>query len=208
MLDETSALHGNMPHTTRRRAAINLVSLSPLLRDSLHQCGVRWAVHGRQAGEAPRTTEAITENDNVAFFHQFFGLTNNPALAAFARTCHAPVSSISWVVTVKVPTSTPASTNHHADLEIRNIRVAGQTDLMVDVTVRYTFKGTGHNGQIQGQLRNPDNPDHILESAAPTRSVTRSKFIATRLVIFEYYHSIVSLAGFRVDCSCRWRDLF
>ena len=54
MLDETSALHGNMPHTTRRRAAINLVSLSPLLRDSLHQCGVRWAVHGRQAGEVRR----------------------------------------------------------------------------------------------------------------------------------------------------------
>jgi len=104
--------------------------------------------------------------------------------------------------------STPASTNHHADLEIRNTRVAGQTDLMVDVTVRYNFKGTGHNGQTQGQLRNPDNPDHILESAAPTRSVTRSTFIATRLVIFAYYHSIVSLAGFRVDCSCRWRDLF
>ena len=62
--------------------------------------------------------------------------------------------------------STPASTNHHADLEIRNTRVAGQTDLMVDVTVRYNFKGTGHNGQTQGQLRNPDNPDHILESAA------------------------------------------
>jgi hypothetical protein len=56
--------------------------------------------------------------------------------------------------------------NRRADLEIRNIRVAGQTDLLVDVTVRHNFKGTGHNGQTQGQLRNPDNPDHILESAA------------------------------------------
>ncbi len=144
MLDETSALHGNMPHTTRRRTAINLVSLSPLLHDSLHQCGVRWAVHGRQAGEVRRAPRRQSRR-----------MTMLP--------------------------STPASTNHHADLEIRNIRVAGQTNLMVDVTVRYNFKGTGHNGQIQGQLRNPDNPDHFLESAAPTRSVTRSTFIATRL---------------------------
>jgi hypothetical protein len=56
--------------------------------------------------------------------------------------------------------------NHRTDLEIRNIRVAGQTNLLEDVTVRHNFKGTGHNGQTQGQLRNPDNPDHILESAA------------------------------------------
>ena len=53
-----------------------------------------------------------------------------------------------------------------ANLEIRNIRVAGQNDLLVDVTVRHNFKGTGHNWQTQGQLRNPDNPDHIFESAA------------------------------------------
>jgi hypothetical protein len=44
--------------------------------------------------------------------------------------------------------------NRRADLEIRNIRVAGQTDLLVDVTVRHNFQGTGHNGQTQGQLRN------------------------------------------------------
>jgi hypothetical protein len=56
--------------------------------------------------------------------------------------------------------------NRRADLEIRNIRVAGQHDLLVDVTIRHNFKGTGHNGQTQGQLRNPDNPDHILERAA------------------------------------------
>ena len=41
-----------------------------------------WTTGGRSA---PRTTEAITENDYVAFFHQFFGLTNNPALAPFAN---------------------------------------------------------------------------------------------------------------------------
>jgi hypothetical protein len=56
--------------------------------------------------------------------------------------------------------------NRSADLEIRNIRVAQQTDLLVDVTVRHNFTGAGHIGQNQGQLRNPDNPDHILESGA------------------------------------------
>jgi hypothetical protein len=44
--------------------------------------------------------------------------------------------------------------------------VAQQTDWQVDVTVGHNFKGTGHNGQTQGQLCNPDNPDDILESAA------------------------------------------
>jgi len=56
--------------------------------------------------------------------------------------------------------------NRRADLEIRNIRVAGQTDLLVDVTLRHDFIGAGRDGQTQGQLRNPDNLDHILESAA------------------------------------------
>jgi hypothetical protein len=56
--------------------------------------------------------------------------------------------------------------NRRADLEICNIRVAGQTDLLVDVTLRHDFIGSGRDGQTQGQLRNPDNPDHILESAA------------------------------------------
>jgi hypothetical protein len=55
--------------------------------------------------------------------------------------------------------------NRRADLEIRNIRMSQQTDLLVDVTVRHNFKGTGRNGQTKGHLRNPDNPDHILESA-------------------------------------------
>jgi hypothetical protein len=41
--------------------------------------------------------------------------------------------------------------NRRADLEIRNIRVEWQTDLLVDVTVGHNFKGTGHNGQTQGQ---------------------------------------------------------
>jgi hypothetical protein len=56
--------------------------------------------------------------------------------------------------------------HRRADLEIRNIRVAQQTDLLVDVPLRHDFIGAGHIGQNQGQLSNPDNPDHILESAA------------------------------------------
>ena len=41
----------------------------------------------------------------------------------------------------------------------------GQTDMLVDVTLRHDFIGAGRDGQTQGQLRNPDNPDHILESS-------------------------------------------
>ena len=56
--------------------------------------------------------------------------------------------------------------SRRADIEIRNIRVAQQTDLLVGVTLRHELIGAGHSGQTQGQLRNPDNPDLILESAA------------------------------------------
>ena len=70
-----------------------------------------WTTGGRGA---LRTTEAITDTDYVAFFHQSFGLTNNPALAlrsfCVLRTCHAHVTGISWVVKVPGTTSTPAST--------------------------------------------------------------------------------------------------
>ncbi len=38
--------------------------------------------------------------------------------------------------------------------------------MLVDVTLRHDFIGAGRDGQTQGQLRNPDNPDHILKSAA------------------------------------------
>ena len=73
MLHETSALHGNMPQHNEEGGKQPRLSFSPAA-----------SVWG-QMGRAPRTTEAITENDYVAFFHQFFGLTNNPALAPFAN---------------------------------------------------------------------------------------------------------------------------
>ena len=63
--------------------------------------------------------------------------------------------------------------NHSANLKIRNIRVSQQTDLLVNehVTVRRNFKGTSHMDKLKGQLRNPDNPDHILENAAADKDM-------------------------------------
>jgi hypothetical protein len=69
-----------------------------------------------------------------------------------------------------------------ADLEIRNI-VAQQTDLLVDATLRHNFIGAGHMGQDQGQLRNPDNPDHILESTDKIRNY-RDTYRRNRHVAF------------------------
>jgi hypothetical protein len=53
-----------------------------------------------------------------------------------------------------------------ADLEILNIQVAHQINLLVDVTLRHDFVSAGHNCLNQGQLRNPDNPDKLLDSTA------------------------------------------
>ena len=53
-----------------------------------------------------------------------------------------------------------------ADLEILNIEVAQNIDLLVDIILRHDFIGAGHNGLNQGLLRNPDNPDKILDSDA------------------------------------------
>jgi hypothetical protein len=211
MLDETSVLHGNMPQRNDEEGGKQpRLSFSPAA-SVWGQMGRAWTTGGRNA---PRTTESITENDYVAFFHQFFGLTNNPALAPFAKvpcpcqryfmggegawdrinSCLRHTSN--WTCAhdhvlralERICNDAGFATNHkrvltsegnrRADLEIRDIRVAQQTEWLVDVTLRHNFKGTGHNGQTQGQLRNPDNPDHILESAAPTRSATIATHIA------------------------------
>jgi hypothetical protein len=58
--------------------------------------------------------------------------------------------------------------NRRADLEVLNIRVAQQTDLLVNVTLRHDFIGAGRDGgRTHGKLRNPDNPDQNL-SPQPT----------------------------------------
>ena len=42
----------------------------------------------------------------------------------------------------------------------------GKTDLLIDINLGHDFIGAGRSGHTQGRLRNPDNPDRILESAA------------------------------------------
>ena len=56
----------------------------------------------------------------------------------------------------------PNEGTRRADLEVHNIRVAGKTDLLIDVTLRHPFIGAGRSGLTQGQ----QSPDQILESAA------------------------------------------
>ena len=44
------------------------------------------------------------------------------------------------------------------DLEVSSLRVAGKTDLLLDVTLRHPFIGAGRSGLTQGQLRSPRQP--------------------------------------------------
>ena len=95
MLDETSALHGNMPQRNDEEGGKQpRLSFSPAA-SVWGQMGRAWTTGGRNA---PRTTDSITEKDYVAFFHQFFGLTNNPAPRSFCE--RAMPLGTSWVVTV------------------------------------------------------------------------------------------------------------
>ena len=106
MLDETSALHGNMPqHNDAEGGKQPRLAFSPAA-SVWGQMGRAWTTGGRGA---PRTTEAITENDYVAFFHQFFGLTKNPALAPFANV-PCPCQQYFMGGEGAGTTSTPAST--------------------------------------------------------------------------------------------------
>jgi hypothetical protein len=82
MLDETSALRGNIPQRNDAEGGKNpRLPFSPA-SSVWGQMGRPGTTDGRNA---PRTTENITEQDYVAFFHQFLGFTNNPALAPFAN---------------------------------------------------------------------------------------------------------------------------
>ena len=49
--------------------------------------------------------------------------------------------------------------------------------------IRHNFIGAGQIGQNQGQLRNPDNPDHILESTDKIRNY-RDTYRRNRHVAF------------------------
>ena len=57
--------------------------------------------------------------------------------------------------------------------------------MLVDITIRHDFIGAGRSGLNQGQLRNPDNPDHILESAAADKIRNyRDAYAVNRQVAF------------------------
>jgi hypothetical protein len=82
MLDENSALRGNMPQRNDEEGGKKpRLSFSPAA-SVWGQMGRAWMTDGRNA---PRTTESITDKDYVALFHQFFGFINNPALAPFVN---------------------------------------------------------------------------------------------------------------------------
>jgi hypothetical protein len=86
MLDERSAPRGNMPQRNDEEGGKHpCLSFSPAA-SVWGQMGRAWTTDGRNA---PRTMETITEKDFVAFFHQFFGLTNNPAYASWQGMGHA-----------------------------------------------------------------------------------------------------------------------
>ena len=178
MLDETSALHGNVPQRNDEEGGKQPRLYFSPAASVWGQMGRAWTTGGRNA---PRTTESITETDYVAcdegawdhinsYLHHASNWTcaHDHVLRALERICN----DAGFATTHKRVLTSEG--NRRADLEIRNIRVPQQANLLVDVTVRHNFIGAGHIGQTQGQLRIPDNPDHILESAA-----TRSATIAT-----------------------------
>ena len=82
MLDENSALRGNMPHRDDDDGGKNpRLSFSPA-SSVWGQMGCPWTSIGHSV---TGTTEKLMEADYVAFFHQFLGFTNNPALASLAN---------------------------------------------------------------------------------------------------------------------------
>jgi hypothetical protein len=82
MIDENSALRGNMPQRNDEEGG-NTPRLSFSPASSVWgQMGRPWTTIGH---DETHTTEKITKEDYVAFFHHFFGFTNNPALAPFAN---------------------------------------------------------------------------------------------------------------------------
>ena len=64
--------------------------------------------------------------------------------------------------------------------------MADKVDVLVDITIRHDFIGAGRSGLSQGQLRNPDNPDHIsLESSAADKIRNyRDAYAVNRQVAF------------------------
>jgi hypothetical protein len=192
MLDENSALRDNMPQHNDEQPRL---SFSPAA-SVWGQMGRAWTTDGRNApcrqsrrgtmlpssisfSGSPTTLPSLLSRMCHAAARYFVG---GEGAWDHVNSCihHAP----DWTCAhdhvlralARIWNDAGFATNHkrvlssegnrRADLEIRNIRVAQQTDLLVDVTLRHNFIGAGQIGLNQGQLRKPDNPDHILESAA------------------------------------------
>jgi hypothetical protein len=96
-----------------------------------------------------------------------------------------------WSASVRPPATPPAASGCSraratvANLEVCSIRVAGKTDLLIDITLGHDFICAGRSGRTQGWLRNPDNPDRILENAASDNIRTyREPYQRNRQVAF------------------------
>jgi hypothetical protein len=93
-----------------------------------------------------------------------------------------------WSAFVTTPVLPPwvltSEGGRRAYLKVRNIRVE-MTDLLIDVTLHHDYIGASRSGLNQGQLRNPDNSDHILESAAADKIRTyRDPYQLNQQVVF------------------------
>ena len=89
MLDETSALHGNMPQHNDAEGGKQPRLAFSHAASLWGQMGRAWTTDGCNA---PRTTGPMTEKDYVAFFHQFFGLTNT--LPSLLCECAMPLQAV------------------------------------------------------------------------------------------------------------------
>jgi hypothetical protein len=89
MLDENSALRGNMPQRNDEEGGKQPRLAFSHAASLWGQMGRAWTTDGCNA---PRTTGPMTEKDYVAFFHQFFGLTNT--LPSLLCECAMPLQAV------------------------------------------------------------------------------------------------------------------
>jgi len=155
LIDENSAMRGNIPQRNDEEGGKQpRLSFSPAA-SVWGPMGRAWTTDGRNA---PRTTESNTEKDYVAFFHQFFGLTNNPALAPFANVpCRCQRYFKTCVVKVSGTTSTPASIMLRIG-PVRTTMPCGRWRASAGFATNHKQVLTS---EVQGQpLRRSRNPQH------------------------------------------------
>ena len=117
--------------------------------------GLGWRIHG-----SVEDTKLSTNKQHSLYHNANWTTAHEHVLQAFECICN----DAGFATRRKQVLTSEGS--RRADFEIRNIRLSDKVDLLVDITIRHDFIGAGRSGLNQGQLRNPDNPDHILERAA------------------------------------------